>query len=56
MIANRIEITKEEAKLIPLIFRDTSKQKLSPGISYWFDTCFVKEGVIPLKIAVGLFL
>lgn len=46
------DISQDEAKQIPLIFRDVSKYHSSPGIAYWFDSCKVKEGVIPLMIGV----
>lgn len=46
------DITREESKQIPQLIRDVSKQNSSPGISYWFSTCRVKEGTIPLTIGV----
>lgn len=54
-IVHYADISRDEAKLIPSVFRDISKQTSSPGLRYWFNTCRVKEGIIPMKIGVAYF-
>ena len=37
---------------IPLLFRDLPNRGKTPGMKYWFDTCTIREGTMPLKIGV----
>ena len=46
------EITEEDKKLIPTLFRDINYSYKSRGVEYWWSTCFVKEGTVPIKIGV----
>ena len=50
------DISREEAKQIPQIFRNVPKSNLTPGLRYWFDTCIINEGTIPLRVGVCCFL
>lgn len=49
------EITDEDRKLIPTLFREISSTHHSRGVSYWLASSFVKEGTVPFKIGVGCF-
>ena len=42
------ELTDEDIKLIPLVFRDMNRKHMSPGVEYWFRTCYIQEGTIEL--------
>lgn len=46
------ELTDEDIKLIPLVFRDMNRKHMSPGVEYWFRTCYIQEGTIPLDVHV----
>ena len=37
---------------IPLLFRDQANRSKTPGMKYWFDTCTIREGTMPLKMGV----
>lgn len=47
-------LTEKDIQQIPHAFRDVQSRNSSPGMSYWFDTCFVQEGTCPVDISVGL--
>lgn len=49
------EITDEDRKLIPTLFREINSAHHSRGVSYWLSSSFVKEGTVPFKIGVSCF-
>lgn len=51
-IARYSELTEEDIKLIPQVFRDINRKHMSPGVEYWFQTCFIQEGTLPLDVYV----
>lgn len=47
------ELTEEDVLAIPLLFRDMANRNKTPGMRYWFDTCAIREGTMPLQMGVG---
>lgn len=47
------ELTSEDAKMIPQVFRSMDLRSPSPGVAYWLHTCFVQEGTMPLDVDAG---
>lgn len=47
------ELTEEDLKSIPHVFRDINRKHMSPGVEYWFRTCFIQEGTLPLDVHVA---
>ena len=45
-------ITEEDIQEIPLVFRDLNARNRTSGMRYWFNTCNVREGTLPLKVDV----
>lgn len=45
-------LTEEDILAIPLLFRDLANRSKTPGMKYWFDTCTIREGTMPLKMGV----
>ena len=45
-------LTEEDILAIPLLFRDQANRSKTPGMKYWFDTCTIREGTMPLKMGV----
>lgn len=53
VVSGYVPITEEDIQEIPLVFRDLNARYRTPGMRYWFDTCNVREGTLPLKVDVG---
>lgn len=48
------ELTSEDTKMIPQVFRSVDLKSPSPGVAYWLHTCFVQEGTMPLNVNAGI--
>ena len=46
------DVSRDDAKQIPQIFRNVPKTDMTPGLRYWFNTCLINEGTIPLRVGV----
>ena len=53
VVSGYVPITEADIQEIPLVFRDLNARYRTPGMRYWFDTCNVREGTLPLKVDVG---